>query len=110
MATPTYRATDAAAPLEPVRKTLMAGYLFGAPMGNLGWFASLLMGLASGMAAFFLATFLGIMTILLMNAAGHKADYAWSYLYVGLPVGATVMVLALAYLGMLWSRRVARKR
>ena len=106
MASPTYQAplTDGETP-----KTLMTGYLFGAPMGELGWFASLLMGLAAGMAAFFFATFLGIITILFLNAAGHKVDYAWSYLYIGLPIGLTMMALSLAYLGMLWARRVTRK-
>jgi len=94
------------------RKTLMAGYVFGAPVGELGWFASLLMALATGMAAFFAATFVGIFSILFWNV-GHKqnpADFAWSYLYVGLPVGGTVMVLAVAYMGMLWVRRILRKR
>jgi hypothetical protein len=87
----------------------MAGYLFGAPLGDLGWFASLLMGLASGMAAFFAATFVGIMSVLFWNAAGHKADFTVSYRLIGLPVGATVMVLALGYLGMLYVRRVSKK-
>ena len=41
-----------------VERTLGAGYLFGAPVGDLGWFASLLMGTATGFAAFFAATFL----------------------------------------------------
>jgi ABC-type dipeptide/oligopeptide/nickel transport system permease subunit len=106
MATPTYNTTRSVA---VERKTLMTGYLFGAPLGDLGWFASLLMGLASGMAAFFAATFVGIMSILFWNAAGHHADFTISYRLVGLPVGATVMVLALGYLGMLWARRISRK-
>ena len=92
-----------------VRKTLMNGYLFGAPVGDLGWFASLLMGLASGMAAFFAATFVGIMSILFWNAAGHKADFTVSYRLIGLPIGLLVMALALGYLGMLWTRRISRK-
>ena len=90
-------------------RTLRQGFLFGAPMGDLGWFSSLLMGLATGMAAFFLATFVGIVSILLWNATGHHADYAWSYRRVGLPVGLVVMAVALGYLGMLWARRVLRR-
>ena len=106
MATPTYNTPQ---PYQTERKTLINGYLFGAPLGDLGWFASLLMGAASGMAAFFFATFLGIMCILFYNAAGHHADYTWSYRRIGLPVGATVMVISLGYLGMLWGRRVSRR-
>lgn len=90
-------------------RTIGAGYLFGVPVGDLGWFASLLMGLASGMAAFFLATFVGIMSILIWNAAGHHADYAWSYLRIGLPVGAVVGLAALTYLGILWTKRITRR-
>jgi uncharacterized membrane protein YjjB (DUF3815 family) len=86
------------------------GSLFGVPLGDLGWFASLLMGTALGFAAFFAATFLGIMGILVYNTAMHgSADFAWSYRRVGLPVGATVMALALGYLGTLWARRQLRR-
>ncbi len=90
-------------------KTLGAGYVFGAPVKDLGWFASLVMGAATGMAAFFAATFVGIVSILFWNAAGHHADFAVSYRLVGLPVGATVMVVALGYLGTFWVKRVLRK-
>ncbi len=94
----------------PERKTLANGYVFGAPVRDLGWFATLLMGMASGMAAFFAATFIGIVSILFWNANGHRADYAVSYRLVGLPVGLTVMVVALAYLGTFWIKRVFRRR
>jgi hypothetical protein len=86
------------------------GSLFGVPLGDLGWFASLLMGTALGFAAFFAATFVGIMGILVYNTAMHgSADFAWSYRRVGLPVGATVMALALGYLGTFWVRRQLRR-
>jgi hypothetical protein len=107
MSASTYRTTPATG---DVRKTVRNGYVFGVPLGDLGWFASLLMGLATGMAAFFLATFAGIVGILVWNTAGHRADYAWSYLWVGLPVGATAMLLAVSYMGILWVRGVAKKR
>ena len=93
-----------------MRKTLANGYVFGAPVRDLGWFATLLMGMASGMAAFFAATFVGIISILFWNAAGHHADYAASYRLVGLPIGATVMVMALAYLGTFWAKRIFRRQ
>ena len=84
------------------------GYLFGVPLKDLGWFASLLMGLATGFAAFFLATFVGIVSILILNAAGHKVDYAISYKWVGLPFGVLMAVLALSYLALQWTRRITR--
>jgi hypothetical protein len=62
-------------------KTFAAGYVFGAPVKDLGWLASLIMGLASGFIAFFIATFAGIVFVLFWNAAGHHADYTvrWGF-------------------------------
>ena len=94
----------------PERKTFANGYVFGAPVRDLGWFATVLMGMASGMAAFFAATFVAIISILFWNAGGHHADFTVSYRLVGLPVGATVMVLALGYLGTFWVKRILRKQ
>ena len=91
-------------------KTLRNGYLFGAPMGDLGWFTSLLMGTATGFAAFFASTFLAIFGILIYNTVTHgTVDFAFSYRRVGLPVGLTVMAVALGYLGMLWVKRQFRR-
>ncbi len=91
-------------------RTFGAGYLFGVPVGDLGWFATLLMSLASGFVGFFAATFLGIASILIYNTAGHHtADFAWSYRRIGLPVGVAIAVLALGYLGSLWARRQLRR-
>jgi hypothetical protein len=84
--------------------------LFGAPVGELGWFASLLMGTAAGFAAFFLATFVGIVGILIYNTATHgKVDYALSYLRGGLAVGSLTLIASWVYLGRLWVKRIARK-
>ncbi len=84
--------------------------LFGAPIGDLGWFASLLMGTATGFAAFFFVTFLGIVGILVLNTTTHRnIDFAWSYTRLGLPVGVVVLVAALGYLGSLWVRRQFRR-
>ena len=79
-------------------------------MGDLGWFQSLLMGVATGMAAFFGTTFLAIMALLVyMMATGKHPDFAASYRLAGFPVGVVVMALALGFLGVQWSRRMARK-
>ncbi len=92
------------------KRTLGAGYVLGAPVGDLGWFASLLMGTAAGFAAFFAATFCGIIGILIYNTATHHAvDFALSYRRVGLPVGLVVLAVSLSYLGSLWVRRQMRK-
>jgi hypothetical protein len=86
------------------------GTLFGVPIGDLGWFASLLMGTATGFAAFFAATFVGIVSILIYNTTTHHAiDFSYSYLRVGLPVGVLVLVIALGYLATLWVRRISRR-
>ncbi|MCU1323229.1 MAG: hypothetical protein JWM43_2878 [Acidobacteriaceae bacterium] len=91
-------------------RTVGGGYLFGVPVGDLGWFASLLMGLASGFMAFFAGTFLGIVGIGIYNGATHKnVDLALSYRWFGLSFGILVMVVALSYLGMLWVKRKTRK-
>ena len=92
------------------RRTLGTGYLFGAPVGDLGWLASLMMGTATGFAAFFATTFVSILSILLYNSVTHRGvDYSVSYKWVGLPVGLVVMAVSLGYLGMLWFRRQLRR-
>jgi len=91
-------------------KAFGEGYLFGVPVGELGWFASLLMGTAAGFAAFFAATFCAIFTILIYNSATHgKIDFALSYRVVGFPAGVAMLVVAYSYLGTMWVRRVLRK-
>ena len=94
----------------PTPRLAGQGYLFGIPVGDLGWFASLLIGTATGFAAFFLATFLSIISLLVYNTATHRAiDYSYAYKRVGLPVGLLVLVVAYIYLATLWSRRVLRR-
>ena len=91
-------------------RTIGSGYLFGVPLGDLGWFTSLLMSFAIGFAAFFAATFCAIVGVLVWNAGGrHTVDFATTYTRVGLPVGLVVLLAALAYLGTLWVKRVFRK-
>jgi hypothetical protein len=91
-------------------RTSGSGYLFGVPLGDLGWFASLLMSFALGFAAFFAATFFAIFGVLIYNTTTHHAvDFALTYKRVGLPVGLLVVVMALGYLGTLWVRRQLRR-
>jgi predicted branched-subunit amino acid permease len=84
--------------------------LFGIPIGELGWFATLLIGFASAFAAFFTATFCSIVALLVYNTATHSTvDYALTYRAVGLPIGLLVLVIALGYLGTLWCKRIFRR-
>jgi uncharacterized integral membrane protein len=93
-----------------VERARREGELFGIPLGDLGWFQSLLMGVATGMAAFFLTTFLAIIVMLVyMAATGSHPDFALTYRRAGFPVGVVVMALALGFLGVQWARRMARK-
>ena len=102
--------THASSTLHPAGpRTFRNGFFFGIPLGDLGWFASLLIALATGFAAFFAATFLGIVTLLIRQSAGHPVDYAIAYRLIGLPVGAAVLLLALACLGTLWLKRITAK-
>jgi hypothetical protein len=94
------------------KKTFLNGYVFGAPMKDLGILATLLMSFAVAFAAFFCATFVAIVSLLIWNA-GHgpaqQEDYALTYRWA-LPVGLAVLVFALSYLGMLWVRRQVSRR
>jgi ABC-type dipeptide/oligopeptide/nickel transport system permease subunit len=93
-----------------VERARRDGVLFGIPLGDLGWFASLLMGLATGFAAFFLTTFVAIVVMLVEQSVTHRVPpYNLAYRDAGFPVGVTVMALALGYLGVQWSRRMIRK-
>ena len=101
-------ASDIQTPAGP--RTLGSGYLFGVPVGDLGWFSSLLMAAASGFMAFCIGTFLGIVGVPTYNSmTHHSVDLSYSYKAVGLPLGLTVLVLALGYLGTLWTKRKFRK-
>lgn len=87
------------------------GVLFGIPLGDLGWFSSLLMGMATGFAAFFLTTFVSIMALLFYRvSSGHNPDFAIAYRDIGFPVGVLVLVLALGYLSFQYARRMRRRR
>lgn len=94
-----------------VERARRDGQIFGIPLGDMGWFASLLMGTATGMAAFFLSTFVAIFVLLAyQGSSGHHVDFAIAYRRVGFPVGVLVMVAALGFLGVQWGKRMARKK
>jgi hypothetical protein len=86
------------------------GYVFGIPLGNLGWFGSLLIAVAAGFLTFFATTFCAIFGILLYNTFTHSTvDFAFSYRRVGLPCGLVVLAFASIYLARLWVKRVSSR-
>ena len=107
--TPT-QTTKSTRPASPTPRLSGQGYLFGVPVGDLGLFTSLIMGTAIGFAAFFAATFVGIISLLVYNTASHHAiDYSFAYKRFGLPIGLVALFVAYAYLGTLWTRRILRR-
>lgn len=79
-------------------------------MGDLGLFQSILIGLATGFAAFFLATFLAIIGFGIYAGVTHtNVDFANTYKRIGFPIGVGVAVAALTFLGVQYLRRLARK-
>lgn len=85
------------------------GTLLGIPFGDLGWFQSLVIAIATGFIAFFLVTFVSILTLLFYSATGHPhVDFAVSYKRLGLPVGLGVFVAASGFLAFQYVRRTLR--
>lgn len=81
--------------------------LFGAPVGDFSVLQTLLITGATGVASFFAATFLAIMTILVLTQAFHRTiDFSIAYKWIGLPVGIFVLLGTAIYLGSLLIRRL----
>ncbi len=80
------------------------------PLGDLGWFASLLMSFALGFCGVLRGDFCAIIGVLFYNTTmHHTVDFAVTYTRIGVPVGVLVLVVALGYLGTLWVRRTTRQ-
>lgn len=84
--------------------------LFGAPVGDFSVLQTLLITVAAGLASFFAATFLAIMTILVLTQAFHRTiDFSIAYRWVGLPIGIVMLLATATYLGSLLLLRMKRK-
>jgi len=82
-----------------------SGSFLGFPLEGFGFFTSLLLALSSGFFTFFLVTALSIFGLLVWNQIlHHKVNYAYSYLYFGLPAAVVVWAVALVVFGTLWMR------
>jgi len=87
-----------------------SGKILGFPLEGFGLFQSLLLAFASAFFTFFATTFLAIVGLMVWNLGGHHSvNFADTYLYVGLPAGLLVLVLALPFFGVLWVRAKLRQ-
>jgi hypothetical protein len=86
------------------------GKILGFPLKGFGFFTSLLLAFASAFFTFFAATCLAIFALLIWNELGHHTvNYADTYLYVGLPTGLLVLIVALPTFAVLWVRAKIKK-
>lgn len=80
--------------------------IFGIPLGDMGFFHSLLIACIFGVMVFFATCFVSILSLLIYNEAGHHAvDMADVYIYAATPAGAIALIFALAVLMGMWIRR-----
>ena len=81
------------------------GKVFGIPVGELGFFHSLLMALVFGFIVFFASCFVAIFALLIYNQAGHHTvDMADAYRYFAFPAGLLAFGAALVVMLGLWVR------
>jgi hypothetical protein len=92
-------------PQEQSARSSRRGVFFGVPLGELGFFSSLLMALAAGFLSFFIVTFVAIFAIMIYNGFGHSVNYADSYKLISFPIGCLSLVASLTFFGILWLRR-----
>lgn len=86
------------------------GRVLGFPLEGFSLFQSMLLSLAAAFFTFFLTTCAAIFALLVWNEMlGHSVNFADTYLYVGLPAGVLVLLIALPYFGVLWVRAKVRK-
>jgi len=84
--------------------------ILGFPLEGFGFFSGLLLSFAAAFFTFFATTCIAIFALLAWNMiGGHKIDFADTYLYVGLPAGVVVLLVALPVFGTLWVRAKFRK-
>ena len=84
--------------------------LFGAPVGDFSVLQTLLITVAAGFCALFIATFVAIITIMVLKQAFNRnVDFAISYRWFGFPAGILSFVVTAIYLGSLLVTRLRRK-
>lgn len=82
-----------------------AAKLFGIPVGDLGFFANILISVALGFITFFVVTFLSIFGLMLYNGIAHHAvGLDAGYKYIAFPAGLLVLLASLVTLVGFWLR------
>ena len=91
------------------RAGLEGGRVLGFPLKGFGLFTSLLLAFAASFFTFFASTTVAIFALMAWNIAGHHAvSYKYTYLYVGFPAFALVLIVALPVFAVLWVRAKTR--
>jgi hypothetical protein len=91
--------------LSRVSSPQVATRVFGIPLGDFGFFTSVLMAFTVGFLSFFLFTFLAIVGVMIYNGMGHQVDYSASYKYISFPAACVVLIASLIFFATLWLRR-----
>lgn len=80
--------------------------ILGIPLGDMGFFHSLMVACIFAVIAFFAACFFAIFGLLIYNQAGHHTvDMADAYIYGATPVGIAALAVAVVVLMGMWARR-----
>jgi hypothetical protein len=84
--------------------------LLGIPVGDFGFFATLLVSAAAGALTFFALTFLSIIGVAIYKGiSGSAVSMAVSYKYIAFPTACVVLLVSLVYLMTVWVRRKMRQ-
>jgi uncharacterized membrane protein len=93
----------------PVSETTQDFKLFGVPLGDFGFFQSLMIPVAAGFLTFFATTFLSIIGVSIYKGITHsRVTLDVSYKYIAFPAGVLVLVVSFFFLMALWVRRKQR--
>jgi uncharacterized membrane protein len=81
--------------------------LFGAPISDFGFFASILIAVVAGFLTFFGMTFLSIVGVSIYKGITHSpVTLDVSYKYIAFPTAVVVLAGGLVFMMALWVRRM----
>ena len=81
------------------------GKILGFPLQGFSLFQGMLLSIAAGLLAFWIATGLSIFALLFWNLFGkHSVNFADTYRYIGLPAGLIAFAVAVPFFIFVWMR------